>query len=214
MGGRGASYKGSSSTGNSDRKSNFYEVKKFKGMSLHEFENSIRDKDIEYLGLVDNKGNIITAGTSYNKGSVSIPTSHPEFSKAVGMTHNHPYSDGRSIGGTFSGADIKGMLTFNHEFVRAVTNGKNENTYILKRKTNSNSRGLYKYADKMTSDSKIQKRGNAAIKKVREKLSKQGKSLTRKQENQIFLGVQKHVWKNKIVKDLGFDYVEVKKSRW
>ena len=89
-------------TGEGSRATAFYDkTKRFANMSIHEFENAIREKSVEYVGLFDKDGKLVVAGTSNNKGAVAIPTMHPDFEKAVTLTHNHPNGDKRVIGGLF-----------------------------------------------------------------------------------------------------------------
>lgn len=81
FGGRGADsgYSGDASTGGDGRKvSRFYDkTDKYKGMTMHEFENAIRDKKTEFIGIYDKNGKLIVAGTSGNKGSVAVPSNAP-----------------------------------------------------------------------------------------------------------------------------------------
>lgn len=212
MGGRGAKTDyGTMPTG-----AQFYDLTdKYKGMPLHEFENKIRDRKHEYIGLADEQGNIIIAGTSYKKGQVAIPQNHPDFNKSRTLTHNHPYREDRPIGATFSDSDIMNHAILSNVLTqtRAVSGGKNENTYILKAgKGKTNPEGLYKYASNVRD--KKDKIANNAVLKARKKFAKQGKTLTRGQVNQIGLGSMKRVWKGDNVKKYGFDYIEVKKARW
>ena len=135
FGGRGANSgygQGTSTGGEGSRVSAFYDkTKKYQGMSIHQFENAVRDKSVEYIALYDKDGKLIVAGTSNNKGAVVIPTGHPNFKDAVTLTHNHPYKGRRIIGGSFSGADVQNHLRFGFKGeTRAVSNGPNENTYI------------------------------------------------------------------------------------
>lgn len=215
MGGRGASYKGSVST-EGGKGGTFYESKQYSGMSLHDFENAIRNKDKEYIGLVDKDGNIIVAGTSGKSGSVVIPTTHPEFNNAVGMTHNHPSNPNRPIGGSFSQADVENMAILKHQFIRAVAGGKNENTYIIRAKngTVQNSKKLLKYAQTIGSDKSSSKIGIRAVNSAEKVAAKKGKTLTSAQKNQIYIGSQKRVWKSSTVIKSGYEYIEVKRPKW
>lgn len=218
FGGRGADsgYGGGTSTsGKKTGGSRFYDkTSKFKGMDLHEFENAIRDKKTEYIGIFDKDGNLIIAGTSGNKGSVAIPSNHPDFSKIHSLTHNHPYSDGRIIGGSFSEADVQNHLRLNIPGeTRAVTNGPNENTYIFRAKkgTKQNVNGMVVTASKVGRDYKSQ--AQKALDKVNKKLRKQGKSLNGK-TNQVYIGTAKRLWKNANVDRYGYEYIEVRKKHW
>lgn len=199
----------------------FYDrTSKFAGMSLHEFENAIRDRKTEYIGLFDAEGNLIVAGTSGRKGSVAIPTGHPGFSKAVTLTHNHPSTDGRGIGGTFSEADV-----INHAWLqmtdraqlrqtRAVANGKGENTYIIRNGANANAAKLHKIAHNIRSSGTMSKTGQSVLDAVTNIVAlKHGKSLSPIEQNAIYLGGMKRVWKNE-TGNAGFDYIEIKKARW
>lgn len=218
FGGRGADsgYGGGTSTSGQRRGgSRFYDkTSKFKGMNLHEFENAIRDKKTEYIGIFDKDGNLVIAGTSGNKGSVAIPSNHPDFSKIHSLTHNHPYGDGRIIGGSFSEADVQNHLRLNIlGETRAVTNGPNENTYIFRAKTGTkqNVNGMVVTASKVGRDYKSQ--AQKALDKVNKKLRKQGKLLNGK-ANQVYIGTAKRLWKNANVDRYGYEYIEVRKKHW
>lgn len=226
MGGRGAAsgFGSGASTGSGPRGAGgtFYDrTDKFKGMKLHEFENAIRDRKTEYIGLFDANGDLIVAGTSGRNGSVAIPTGHPEFSKAVTLTHNHPSDGGRGIGGTFSEADVA-----NHAFLqmanhapnlkqtRAVASGKGENTYIIQNGANADTRALYQMATRFKINNTLRKQGTKTLDAVRSVVAlKYGKKLSSDEESSIWLGGIKRVWKDNTAK-VGFDYIEVKKPRW
>ena len=111
FGGRGANSgygQGISTGGDGSRVSAFYDkTKKYQGMTIHQFENAVRDKSVEYIGLYDKDGKLIVAGTSNNKGAVAIPTGHPNFKDAVTLTHNHPYKGRRIIGHNHTEATMK-----------------------------------------------------------------------------------------------------------
>lgn len=193
----------------------FYDkTEKFANMSMHEFENAIRDKSVEYVGLFDANGKLIVAGTSNNKGAVAIPTGHPDFKKAVTLTHNHPNGGGRVIGGSFSPADVKNhiRLGFAGES-RAVANGQNENTYIFRNKKGAkqNSRKMIAAADKV--EKEYGTRAQKSVDSVRRKLAAKGKTLNGK-DNQVYIGTAKRMWKDSGVEKYGYEYIEVKKKRW
>lgn len=218
FGGRGADsgYGGGTSTSGGRRGGGrFYDrTDKYKGMDLHTFENAIRDKSTEYIGIFDKDGNLVIAGTSGNKGSVAIPSNHPEFSKIHNLTHNHPYGDGRVIGGSFSEADVQNHLRLNIQGeTRAVTNGPNENTYIFRAKagTKQNVNGMIKAASKVGRDYKA--KAQKTLDEVNKKLQKQGKSLNGK-TNQVYIGTAKRLWKNANVDKYGYEYIDVTKKRW
>lgn len=218
MGGRGANSgygTGTNTGGSGSRVRRFIdETDKFKRMSLHEFENAIRDRAVEYIGLFDKDGNLIVAGTSRNKGAVAIPTGHPNFKDAVTLTHNHPYQGGRIIGGSFSGADISNHLNLGLKGEsRAVSNGPNENTYIFRAKAGAkqNISKMYGIVNKANKDYLTKAPQNRA--KVEKKLAKQGKSLNGR-GNQVYIGTMKRLWKNANVSRYGYEYIEVNKSRW
>ena len=117
FGGRGSSSsygKEGINTGGTGKPMRFYDKTKiYKGMSVEEFERRTRNRKNEYVGLYDDNGKIIIAGTSYNKGAVAIPTTHPSFKKVNSLTHNHPYHGERQLGGSFSGADVYNHIMLN-----------------------------------------------------------------------------------------------------
>lgn len=157
------------------------------------------------------------AGTSYNNGAVAIPDFDPRFSGIHTLTHNHPYNRGRMIGGTFSEADVIAHATYQYAGqTRAVSNGPNENTYILspRRGAKQNYTRLLGYAQRVEAGRRMQKAGQKALDKANKRQQKKGSFLTPKQQNQVYLGTMKRTWKKKTVSNAGFDYIEVKQSRW
>lgn len=224
MGGRGSAsgFGSSASTGAGPGTGGvFYDyTAKFAGMSLHEFENAIRDRKDEYIGLFDANGELIVAGTSGKHGSVAIPTGHPDFGKAVTLTHNHPIDSDRGIGGTFSEADV-----INHAWLqmsgkaqlqqtRAVAGGKGENTYIINNGVNADAKKLHSIAHGIMTNDVMSATGIKVLDAVKNVVAlKYGKTLSIPEQNAIYLGSMKRVWKENANK-AGFDYVEVKKSRW
>lgn len=221
-GGRGASssYGGDKTTGGDGRPVKFYDkTDRYKGMSVHEFENAVRDKTVEYIGLFDDKGNLVVAGTSYNPGRVAIPTNHPNFKEVQTLTHNHPYKPvddpNRTIGASFSDADVRNHVLFGFKGeTRAVSNGPNENTYIFRAKSGAkqNNTAMLKYTSEFKD--RFNKKAVANLNKVNSRLAKEGKKLTEGQKNQVTLGAAKRVWKNHAVGKAGYEYIEVKKAHW
>jgi hypothetical protein len=221
-GGRGASssYGGDKTTGDDGRPVKFYDkTDKYKGMSVHEFENAVRDKTVEYIGLFDDKGNLVVAGTSFNPHKVAIPSSHPNFKEAQTLTHNHPYKPvddpNRTIGASFSDADVRNHVLFGFKGeTRAVSNGPNENTYIFRAKpgAKTNNAAMLKFTNEFRG--RFEKKANANLNKVNKRLAKQGKKLTEGQRSQVALGAAKKVWKSNAVDKAGYEYVEVKKAHW
>lgn len=221
-GGRGASssYGGDKNTAGDGRPVKFYDkTQKYQGMSMHEFENAVRDKSVEYIGLFDGDGNLIVAGTSNNPHKVAIPSNHPRFKEAQSLTHNHPYKPAddpnRTIGASFSEADVRNHVIFGFKGeTRAVSNGPNENTYIFRAKpgAKANSTAMLKVASGF--EAKFHKGATTQLNKVTKRLAKQGKKLTPGQRNQVTLGAAKKVWKSHAVEKAGYEYIEVKKARW
>lgn len=223
MGGRGANsgYGGGTNTGNGTRgPSRFFDkTAKYKGMTMHQFENAIRDKKVEYIGLYDKDGKLIVAGTSENSHAVAIPINHPDFGKAYTLTHNHPYAPSddpeRTIGGTFSTADVRNHIRYGFKGeTRAVSNGPNENTYIFRVKpgVKQDTAAFLKHADQAEAAWKMTAR--LTVKSVEDRLAKQKRALPTRRENQIVLGVAKHAWKSDEVAKSGYEYIEVKKPHW
>ena len=221
-GGRGASssYGGDKTTGNDGRPVKFYDrTDKYRGMSVHEFENAVRDKTVEYIGLFDKDGNLVVAGTSFNPHKVAIPASHPSFKEAQTLTHNHPYKPAddpnRTIGASFSDADVRNHVMFGFQGeTRAVSNGPNENTYIFRAKpgAKTNNAAMLKFTNEFKD--RYTKKADANLNKVTRKLTKEGKKLTPGQRSQVYLGAAKKVWKSHAVEKAGYEYIEVKKAHW
>lgn len=202
-------------TGEGSRATAFYDkTKRFANMSIHEFENAIREKSVEYVGLFDKDGKLVVAGTSNNKGSVAIPTMHPDFEKVVTLTHNHPNGDKRVIGGSFSPADVGNHIRLGLSGeTRAVASGPNENTYIFRAKKGArqNSAKMLTAVDKVKKEYKS--RAQKSVDSVRRKLATKGKTLNGK-DNQVYIGTAKRMWKDSGMEKFGYEYVEVKKKRW
>ena len=183
-------------------------------MTIHQFENAVRDKTVEYLALYDKDGKLIVAGTSNNKSAVAIPTGHPRFKDAVTLTHNHPYHGGRIIGGSFSEADIQNHLRFGFKGeTRAVSNGPNENTYIFRSK-----KGVKQKVEIMSAvagriGGHYKSTAQKSLDAVKKKLEGQGKPLNGK-DNQVYIGTAKKLWKKANVNYYGYEYIEVNKARW
>lgn len=221
-GGRGASssYGGDKNTGGTGRRMKFYDkTSKYQGMTKHEFENAIRDKTVEYIGVFNDKGELLVAGTSYSPNAVGVPTNHPRWNEVHDLTHNHPYKPAnepnRTIGATFSTADVENHITLGIKGeTRAVSNGPNENTYIFRAKAGAkqNKNAFLKHSQK--SEGVWNRDSAKKVKEVEKRLSKQGKTLSPSQRNQIVYGTAKHSWKSKAVERSGYEYIEVKKSHW
>lgn len=221
-GGRGASssYGGDRNTGGNGRPMKFYDkTQKYQGMTKHQFENAIRDKTVEYIGIFNDKGELVAAGTSYNPNAVAVPTNHPRWNEVHDLTHNHPYKPAnepnRTIGASFSGADVANHIALGIKGeTRAVSNGPNENTYIFRAKAGAkqNSTRMAKYAD--AADKKWHKAYSQKLNQVEKRLSKQGKKLTAGQRNQVVYGSAKKVWQSHVVEKAGYEYIEIKKAHW
>lgn len=220
-GGRGASssYGGGESTGDGKPVKFYDKTHKYQGMSVHEFENAVRDKTVEYIGLFDEKGSLVVAGTSYNAHKVAIPATHPRFKEAQTLTHNHPYKPAddpnRTIGASFSSADVRNHVLFGFKGeTRAVSNGPNENTYIFRAKpgAKTNNTAMLKFTREF--EGRFNKKAVANLNKVSKRLAKEGKKLTEGQKNQVSLGAAKRVWKSHVVEKAGYEYIEVKKAHW
>lgn len=219
FGGRGADsgYSGGVSTaGGSRGASHFYDkTKKFQGMSIHEFENAIREKKNEYIGVFDKDGKLIVAGTSGNNGSVAIPTEAPGFENAHTLTHNHPYDSTRIVGGTFSEADVQNHLALGFKGeTRAVTNGPNENTYIFRAKSGATQNSVKMSIAASKVGAAYKKEGTKLVQKVQGKLAKKGKTLPVSKQSQVFIGNVQRMWKKSGIERYGYEYIEVKKSHW
>ena len=213
MGGRGAWSGHGASTGGGSGGASYKDVtKQFQGMDLHKFENTIRDRKTEYVGIFDEKGKLIKATTSGSSDHAGIPE---EAAGAAVLTHNHPYQGGRMIGGTFSEADVINHIQLGIGTTRAVTNGPNENTYILATKAGSNPRTLYSAAVMSRDNGKMEKIGTDAFTRVSADMKKKGYTDAQVQSKlgQIYIGSMKNFWKTEAA-NAKYDYIEVKKARW
>lgn len=215
MGGRGQSLgRYDSYDGGSGKRLEFYDLtSKYSNYTLHEFENDIRGKANEYIGVFDKDGKLIAAGTSYNKNSVALPM-FVDWSKVETLTHNHPNGGDRGIGGTFSDADVENAGAFDVN-TRAVAKGKGEHTYILNKRKDStpNQRsGIQRYSEGFYGKGNIDNVNNNIDKYVAKKKA-QGKTATDKEKNIVGIGSYKKYWRKQTEK-YGWDYVESKKPRW
>jgi hypothetical protein len=186
---------------------------------MHEFENAVRDKTVEYIGLFDDKGNLVVAGTSFNPGKVAIPTNHPQFKDAQTLTHNHPYRPAddpdRTIGASFSEADVRNHVLFGFKGeTRAVSNGPNENTYIFRAKAGAKTNQAAMLKITSGFEAKFKRGAATQLGRVTKRLASQGKTLTNGQRSQVYLGAAKKVWKYHAVERAGYEYIEVKKAHW
>ena len=212
FGGRGANTdygKEGKNTGGTEKPMPFYDKSDiYRGMSLDEFERRTRNRKNEYVGLYDDSGKIVIAGTSYNHGAVAIPTKHPDFKKVNSLTHNHPWQGGRQLGGSFSGADV-----FNHTSMGFKTTRANarEKTYIIK--TNNATRKQQKtmMARALKSDSVWDKQAKKLLSKVQKQFNKKGKKLNNKTVNKIAYGYGTRIWKDFSVNS-GYTYAEIKRK--
>ncbi len=204
-GGRGAdsgySKEGINTKGNNKPMPFYDKTDKYKGMNYLEFEEKIRSKNVEYVGLYDENGKIVVAGTSYNSGAVGIPTSHPDFNKVTRLTHNHPADERRVLGGSFSGADVINNSTLNLNSTRAVAK---EKTYTIQKSKSFKESDRNKMIKRArTSDKKWDDGANKLLSKVNKA------NLTHENIQTIRYGYGTRVWKN-LTKNSGYDYIERK----
>lgn len=220
MGGRGQSISGKSFDNfGKERGAKFYDrTEQYKGMNLMEFENMIRDRKSEFIGIFDKNGKLLIAGTSGLKGKVAVPTNDPRMKGAYILTHNHPYSGNRGIGGTFSEADMYVHASLKLKQTRAVSNGrisrgKKERVHIMQSKKNADYEKLYGAVSKIEKTKQLSKTGKATVEKVEKNLNKKNKSLSRTQRSSAYLGGMKKIYKNnKSIQDAGFEYYDVKRK--
>lgn len=207
-GGRGASSgKSSTTTGNSGRPLSFYDKTSiYKGMPLEEFQNKIRNRKNEWIGIADSNGRIILAGTSYNNGGVAIPVNNAEFKNGSSLTHNHPGGQGqlRGMGGTLSPADVTNHVKLDN--IKTTSAVAKERDYFIVGRPNDRNRALSTIAkiDKSW-DSQSQKTTKGYIKKS-------GKSPSWKIREQIYLGAGTRMYR-KYMSDVGLTYTERKRKK-
>ncbi len=221
MGGRGSSSAGKhgktgggiGAGGSNGRGGAFHDkTQQFAGMSLHEFENDIRGRSTEYIGIFDENGKLLVAGTSNSKNHVTLPTlpQGTDYSKLT-LTHNHPSGNGRGLGGTFSPADIENHARLGLKQTRAVANGKGEHSYIITTTPGANPDGLKNFA--AGAGSAMRNRGNAYVAKVEKKFSANGQKMPLELYNKVYLGSQKKFWTGEAEKN-AYQYVTLKKASW
>lgn len=109
--------------------------------TVDNWESKRGDLDHEELLMVDDDGFAI----GYFKGdkdSVAFNVPRGVDTSKITLTHNHPTSgDARSIGGSFSDADIKNHLAFGFKETRATAK---EGTYSFKTTSESDAKGFSK----------------------------------------------------------------------
>lgn len=218
MGGRGA--KGSGKHGKISKtiypagQGGFFDkTRDFAGMSLHEFENAIRGKSVEYVGGFDSNGDLVFVGTSQNERSVTIPKDQPGLEKVTTLTHNHPLRNDHQLGGTFSPADVMPFINLPQiDSIRVVASGKGEHTYIMRKSAGANSdpEGLWREGIAMRSGGKFQSMGDAAVNKM---INNVKRPLTKSEYYRAFTGGVKNAWTEAAAK-YGFEYVVIKKAPW
>lgn len=217
MGGRGSSsgagrrMKGTTASGGIGVA---YDVtNRYKNMGMHEFENAIRGEKFEIVGGFDKDGKLVVASTSYNEGSTVVPTGHAGFSKVTTLTHNHPSSPDRPVGGTLSEADVRFLANHsNLTSIRAVANGKAENTYILQQASGKviNRTGLKKAVIAVENFNTMHNMGSKAVSKAEANI---GGTLTGAQRTAVYIGGMKNAWAN-IANKNGLTYTPLKHVSW
>lgn len=212
FGGRGASSsygkEGYNTSGNQKPMRFYDKTKIYKGMSVEDFEARTGKFKSEYIGLYDDKGKIIIAGTSYDSGAVAIPTTHPKFKQVNRMTHTHPSGKTRALGGSFSGADVTNTGLLKLKEVRARAN---EKTYIVRAKKGVRQAPKRLYAVGLQSDKKWDANAKKRLTAIKKRFAKQGKTMSRKVEQEIYLGYGTRYWKRSLG-NTGYEYIEVRKK--
>lgn len=216
FGGRGAySYKSNNTlTGENERPLPFYDkTDKYIGLTKQEFENKISRFKNEFIGVYDENGLIVKAGTSHKRGTTAVPN---EIVNAYGFTHNHPSGEKegnrvRTIGGTFSGADLKGIAIYNNKEGRARAN---EATYIVRAKggktTGAGRRKLTSVANRI--DKQFSKIARNKLSQVNNRLNVKGKKMTDNTYMNVLYGTAKNLMKKSISKT-NYDYIEIPKNK-
>lgn len=216
FGGRGAySYKSKNTvTGKKEKPLPFYDKTNiYKGMTKQEFEEKSSKFKNEFVGIFDENGIITNAGTSYRRGETAVPK---EIMNAYGFTHNHPAGEKengrvRTIGGTFSGADLKGVALYNNKEGRARAP---EATYVIKAKGNkttvSGRRKLSMVADR--TDKYFEKKARERLVQVKNKLNSQGKKMSDNTYMNVAYGTAKNLIKKSISKT-DYDYIEIPRNK-
>lgn len=216
FGGRGSlSYKSTNTlNGKEGKPSPFYDKTNiYKGLTKQEFENKIRKYKNEFIGVYDENGKITIAGTSYKRGTTAVPN---EIQNAYGFTHNHPSGEKegrrvRTIGGTFSGSDLKGVSIYNTKEGRATAN---EATYVIRAKNNKTTaqgrKKLVSLANK--TDKYFEKKSRTNYTRVANKFKKQGKRMSDNTYMNVIYGTQKSMIRKSIEK-AGYDYIEIPKNK-
>lgn len=178
---------------------------KYKGMNYLEFERRIRNRKNEYIGLYNDKGEIVFAGTSYSNSNVGVPN---DLREATGLTHNHPIGKGREVGGTFSSADVFNHINLKLKTTRAVAN---EQGYVIQ----TNKGITKKQRENMLSTSlKANNYYNRVRKTTMNKALKKLKGISNKNLQYIELGVLTRYWRRKINgTNSGYSYIEIPRNK-
>ena len=131
--------------------------------TLNHWEGKTHALDHEELLMIGEDG----FATGYFKGgksAVSFSIPNGVDPKKTVLTHNHPYGKnvgGRTIGGSFSNADLRNHISLGFKETRATSI---EGTYSFKAGKNPNSSGFLKALDNRKSE--VSKVANTAYKKA------------------------------------------------
>lgn len=184
-------------TGNTG-KSKPMDVEQFAGMSLQEIEDSRRGLDHEEVFFLDENDQVTNA---YMGGptSVAFPGSLLLMEGAT-VTHNHPIGS-EGYGATFSLADVKNMAVSRWSEHRAVSSGRDEYNYIIRRNSRTTSQNSIDLYDRIVADTPmIRRRMNEALSGT------SGRNLSASAIRQVYTGVLDRYYAE-VLPQYNFDYV-------
>lgn len=169
-----------------------------------EIEAKTVNRKTEKMSIIDEDGNVILE-KSGGRGSVSISAREGYAMDRQIVTHNHP----GEFGGTFSGADVKVMVDYHLQGIRAVAK---EGTYSLERTNKVTSNSAY---DLKT---EFGKRSNALNREMRTAYNGMKSKVMRGeltpdeankqlQEKRTALCNEQHEYLKKVATSYGFRYI-------
>lgn len=167
--------------------------------TLNYWENKSKDLGHEELLMISEDG---FAAGYFKGGATAVSFSIPDGvdpSKTV-LTHNHPYGgkDGRTIGGSFSDADLKNHISCGFKETRATSK---EGTYSFKaaKGKTPDSKGFLKALSGRRSE--VEKKAEAKYRKAQAK----GGKAAQKSHIDTYLE-ECHAWYSKNCSKYGYEY--------
>lgn len=184
------------------------DISKFKGWTLEQIEDRLRNLTHEELFVFDGNNQVIEAYKG-DRCSVAFPSALLN-QEGITVTHGHPKGTD-DFGGTFSWADINNMLNSKWAEHRATSSGQGEMNYIMRRTANADSQAL---RDRINRDfQRIDAKWQQVYKDAYSNAIKSGKTKMQARHiaRQKGVGVLNAYYKRTFPK-FGFEYITRKES--